>query len=168
MKRKQMPQESKLTSFFSKKSKAQSSSMVLTEHGEQSTDQQSAAVALETKVTTHFDSLEPFVTLTDSTPTTENQVFPNSSANTMQNSCKIAFFATVSTSISRRSPTSFFRTTPLLHTVCLRWVRSRACDQVSECDCIQWCLWNGSLRYIYALFTHYQRNENWLDHLNEY
>jgi len=74
MKRKQMPQESKLTSFFSKKSKAQSSSMVLTEHGEQSTDQQSAAVALETKVTTDFDSLEPFVTLTDSTPTTENHV----------------------------------------------------------------------------------------------
>src|SRR6218665_1643976 len=119
MKRKQMPQESKLTSFFSKKSKAQSSS-VLTEHGEQSTDQQSAAVALETKVTTHFDSLEPFVTLTDSTPTTENQVFPNSSANTMQNSCKIAFFATVSTSISRRSPTSFFRTTPLLCMLLLR------------------------------------------------
>ena len=76
MKRKQMPQESKLTSFLSKKSKAQSSS-VLTEHGEQSTDQQSAAVALETKVTTHFDSLEPFVTLSDSTPTTENHVFPD-------------------------------------------------------------------------------------------
>src|SRR6218665_2344574 len=76
MKRKQnLPQESKLTSFFSKKSKAQSTS-VLTEHGEQSTDHQSAAVALETKVTTHFDSLEPFVTLTDSTPTTENHVFP--------------------------------------------------------------------------------------------
>jgi len=31
----------------------------------------------------------------------------------MQNSCKIALFATVSTSIFRRSPTSFFRTTPL-------------------------------------------------------
>src|SRR6218665_2903967 len=76
IKRKQMPQESKLTSFFSKKSKAQSSS-VLAEHGEQSTDQQSAAVALETKVTTHFDSLEPFVTLTDSTPITENHVFPD-------------------------------------------------------------------------------------------
>lgn len=72
MKRKQLPQESKLTSFFSKKSKAQSPS-VLTE---QSTDQQSTAVALETKVTKHFDSLEPFVTLTDSTPTTEN-AFPD-------------------------------------------------------------------------------------------
>ena len=87
----------------------------MTEHGEQSTDQQSAAVALETKVglTTHFDSLERFVTLTDSTPTAENHVFPNSSAHTTQNSCKIALFATVPTSISRRSPTSFFRTTPL-------------------------------------------------------
>src|SRR6218665_2699639 len=71
MKRKQMPHESKLTSFFSKKSKAQSSSVV-TEHGEQSTDQQSAAVALETKVTTHFNFLEPFVTLTDSMPTKES------------------------------------------------------------------------------------------------
>ena len=70
MKRKQIPQESKLTSFFSKKSKAQSSS-VLTENGEQSTDQQSEAVALETKVTTQCDSLEPFVTLTE---TTKNHV----------------------------------------------------------------------------------------------
>src|SRR6218665_1904360 len=42
--------------------------------------------------------------------------FKNSSAHTMQNSCKIALFATVSTSISRRSPTSFFRTTPLQDT----------------------------------------------------
>src|SRR6218665_1957037 len=40
---------------------------------------------------------------------------------TKQNSCKIALFATVFTSISRRSPTSrspisFFRTTPLIST----------------------------------------------------
>ena len=39
--------------------------------------------------------------------------FKNSSAHTMQNCCKIGLFATVSTSISRRSPTSLFRTTPL-------------------------------------------------------
>src|SRR6218665_496530 len=51
----------------------------------------------------------------------------------MQNSCKIALFATVSTSISRRSPTSFFRTTPLLKRlessydlkgIPLQWLRS--------------------------------------------
>ena len=73
-----MPQESKLTSFFSKKSKAQSPSVltVVTEQSTDDTDQQSTAVALETKVTKHFDSLEPFVTLTDSTPITEN-VFPD-------------------------------------------------------------------------------------------
>jgi len=52
---------------------------------------------------------------------------------TKQNSCKIALFATVFTSISRRSPTSrsptsFFRTTPL------------SCSN-SSADLSQWSWW---------------------------